>query len=193
MNEKETQLASLIKEISNCVKCPLHAGRHQAVPGEGSARAKIFFVGEGPGVDEDVTGRPFVGRSGRFLREMITTIGLKEEDYFIANVVKCRPPGNRDPDDLEIESCWPYLARQLEIIDPPIIVTLGRHSLGRFLPGFKISAIHGQPKRRQSDGKIILPLYHPAVALYSASQRSTLMEDFKAVAVLLQKLENKEI
>lgn len=181
-------LEVLNNEIFQCTKCALHKTKTHYVPGEGSPTAKIFFIGEGPGAEEDKQGRPFVGRSGQFLRDMIKDIGIENQDYFIGNVVKCRPPENRDPLPEEIQACSYYLETQLKIINPRIIVTLGRHSMGRFLFGMTISKCHGRIFKR-NDGVYILPLYHPAVALYSPSQKEVLREDMKRLLVLLKFME----
>lgn len=169
-------LELIASEVGACTKCPLHKGRLQAVPGEGNANADILFIGEGPGAQEDKTGRPFVGASGQLLTEMLGSVGLKREDVFIANVVKCRPPGNRDPIPEEIEACRAYLDRQIALINPKVIVTLGRFSMARWFPDAKISKIHGQAK--QIGPRLIVPFYHPAVALYNGSLRPQLEADF---------------
>lgn len=175
------------EEVCSCTKCELCQNRTHAVPGEGSEKAQIMFIGEGPGAEEDKQGRPFVGRSGKFLREMIRTVGLSEEDVFIANVVKCRPPGNRDPKPEEIAACRPYLERQIAMIDPKIIVTLGRHAMERELPDMKISQVHGKAFRRKN-GRLYMPLYHPAVALYSPAQKEVLIEDMKKLKELMDQM-----
>lgn len=183
----------LIQTIKVCTKCGLCKGRKNAVPGEGTYEAKVMFIGEGPGAEEDNQGRPFVGAAGKLLTQMIESIGLKREDVFIANVVKCRPPGNRDPEPEEILACWPYLEAQIKIIKPKLIVTLGRHSMGRFLDGLKISEVHGQPKRAKGIWQVrqvYLPLYHPAVALYDPGKREVLFQDFKKVPLILKKIED---
>ncbi len=183
-------IESIADEVRVCTKCRLHEGRTNAVPGYGNPNAKIVFVGEGPGKDEDLQGRPFVGRSGQLLTKLLAGIGIDREDVFITNVVKCRPPGNRDPMEDEIGTCVPaYLERQIAAINPRVIVTLGRFSLGIFLPGISITASHGHPKRRQSDGRVIFPFYHPAVGLYKASMVATLEQDMQVLKALLEKLE----
>ena len=184
------KLEVLNNEIKKCKKCSLCESITNYVPGEGGENANIFFIGEGPGEAEEKQGRPFVGRSGKFLREMIDQVGINPEDYFIGNVVKCRPPNNRDPKPEEIEACSGWLKQQLETIDPKVIVTLGRHSMGRFLEGVTISKCHGKIFRRK-DGMYIMPLYHPAVALYSPKQKEVLMNDMKLLPVLLKYI-NKE-
>lgn len=188
-DKKTEQLAEIAKRVKNCRKCQLCQQRTNTVPGEGSANAAVLFVGEGPGKDEDQQGRPFVGAAGKFLTQMIESLGWKREDVFIANVVKCRPPENRDPEPEEVEACFEYLAAQIEIIQPKLIATLGRHSMNRFLPaGFKISTAHGQPVRR-GDGQVYLPLYHPAAALYSPSQKEVHLRDFAKIPKILEKIE----
>ncbi len=184
----ESTLEALQKEIAVCTACPLHAGRTHTVPGEGNEHADIMFIGEGPGQKEDATGRPFVGAAGKFLEELLAGIGLKRDDVFIANVVKCRPPDNRDPFPDEIETCTKrFLFRQIAIIKPKLIATLGRHSMHLFLPeNFRISDVHGKPYRR--GGQVYMPLYHPAAALYQGSLRATLETDVKKIPVILKKI-----
>jgi len=154
------------------------------VPGEGLENAEIMFIGEAPGFHEDQQGRPFVGAAGRFLEELLESIGLKREDVFIANVIKCRPPGNRDPLPEEIEACKAFLDRQIELIQPKLVVTLGRFSMARAFPKVRISRIHGQP--RKIDGVVYYPMYHPAAALHQPSLRSTVKEDMSRIPELLQ-------
>lgn len=188
-------LSEISKQVSICEKCALCKGRTYSVPGEGSEKSGIMFIGEGPGRDEDAQGRPFVGAAGRLLTELILSIGLKREDVFIANVVKCRPPNNRDPFPEEVIACYPYLEAQIKELKPKLIVTLGRHSMGRFLPGLKISAVHGQPKRAKGvlqERQVYLPLFHPAVALYDPNKRAILFDDFKKIPLILKKLEQEQ-
>lgn len=187
-------LILIAKNISACQKCVLGEKRTNTVPGEGNPKAEIMFIGEGPGEQEDLKGRPFVGQAGKFLEEMLATIGLKREDVFIGNLVKCRPPGNRDPFPDEVEICTRhYLEAQIKAINPKLIITLGRHAMEKFIPGKKISQIHGQPKRmiNSETGKkqIYLPLYHPAAALYHGSLRETLIKDFKKIPKILKKID----
>ena len=156
------------------------------VMGEGNVDAEIVFIGEAPGKNEDEQGRPFVGAAGKFLNEMLETAGLKREDVYITNIVKYRPPNNRDPEPDEKEAFWPYLLRQLKVIQPALVVTLGRHSMEYFLPSQKISAIHGQPKR--NGDLVVMPLFHPAAALYNGGMRETLIEDFMKLPIVLKKL-----
>jgi DNA polymerase len=144
-----------------------------------------MFIGEGPGFHENEQGRPFVGAAGKFLEELLGTIGLKREDVFIGNVVKCRPPGNRDPMPEEIDACSTYLERQIEVIDPKVIITLGRFSMARYFPNAKISQIHGQA--REIDGRLIVPFFHPAAALHQPSLRQTVKDDFATLPSLIDK------
>jgi len=165
----------------------------RVVPGAGSAEAEIMFIGEAPGKKEDETGVPFVGAAGKFLDEMLSTIKLKREEVYIANVCKCRPPANRDPSPEEIKLCWPWLLAQIKIIKPKLIVTLGRHSMERFLPGQKISEMHGHVMRREIEGigpQIFYTLYHPAAALYNGSMRETLIKDFKRIPKILKEIKS---
>jgi len=194
MNKKE-QLEKLNQKMLACSRCVLRKTCSQVVPGEGSAEAEIMFIGEGPGRDEDIQGRPFVGAAGKFLNEMLTNINLRRENVYIANVVKCRPPQNRDPLPEEIETCWSWLLEQIRTIQPKLIVTLGRHSMGRFLPGMKISEIHGKAMRREMPeiGKqVFCTLYHPAAALYNGSMRDVLINDFKKIPKILKKIKTME-
>ncbi len=165
---------------------PLKAVATQAVPGEGNPEADILFVGEGPGKDEDEQGRPFVGAAGKFLNELIASIGLKREDVYIANMVKHRPPANRDPLPDELAAYAPWLDEQVKIIQPKLIVTLGRYSMAHFLgEGMSITKIHGQPKRN-AKGQVIMPMYHPAAALYRGDLRPVLLADFKKIPKVLK-------
>lgn len=162
----------------------LHEGTKQAVPGDGNPDADILFIGEAPGQKEDELGVPFVGAAGKLLNELLATINMNREDIFIANVIKHRPPGNRDPLPEEIAVYAPWLAKQIEIIDPKIIITLGRFSMDFVLgSGFSISKIHGEPKRK--NGRVIVPLYHPAAALYSGNLRPTLFADFQKIPKII--------
>jgi len=184
-------LKKISDEVIGCAKCQLCSGRTNAVPGVGHSGSRVLFIGEGPGKDEDLQGKPFVGASGKFLTELIESIGLKRSDVFITNIVKCRPPNNRDPFPEEIEACWPYLMRQIKLIKPDLIVTLGRHSMYKFLPDLKISEVHGKPKVYKGiwqKKQVYLPLYHPAVALYDPRKREVLFEDFKVIPLVLKKI-----
>ncbi len=167
------------QEILNCTKCELCKGRIHAVPGEGAINARIMFVGEAPGQNEDQQGIPFCGASGKLLDLMLESISLKREDVFITNIVKCRPKGNRDPEKIEIDTCSKYLKRQILLVNPKVICTLGRFSMNLFFPDFSISKVHGQIFKL-SKFKII-PLYHPAVGLYKDSMKETLFSDFKVL------------
>jgi uracil-DNA glycosylase family 4 len=178
-----SELKALHEQMRVCTRCKLHAGRTNAVPGEGPEQADVMFIGEGPGFHEDKQGRPFVGAAGQFLEELLASIDLSREQVFITNVVKCRPPANRDPEPEEIEACRGYLDRQIELIQPKMVVTLGRFSMARYFPNAKISQIHGQPKKM--DGVIYYPMYHPAAALHQPSLRRTVQEDMKRIPQLL--------
>lgn len=169
-------LAEIAELVSKCQDCPLHLSRIKAVPGEGPENAKILFIGEGPGFHENQQGRPFVGQAGKFLDELLSVSGLKRETVFITNIVKCRPPGNRDPQPQELEACAKYLDRQIEIINPEIIVTLGRFSMAKFFGQVKISQIHGNMKK--IGGKYVVAMYHPAAALHQPALKNTLLDDF---------------
>jgi uracil-DNA glycosylase family 4 len=179
-----SELESLAAEISRCTRCLLHRGRTKAVPGVGPSNAEIMFIGEAPGFHEDQQGLPFVGAAGNFLDELLESIGLKRQEVFIANVIKCRPPGNRDPLPEEIEACKPYLDRQIELIQPKLVVTLGRFSMARAFPKARISRIHGQP--RKIGGVIYYPMYHPAAALHQPSLRRTVEEDMRRIPELIE-------
>lgn len=177
-------LQLIAQEVKTCTLCGLHVGRTRAVPGEGPPDAKIMLIGEGPGYHEDRQGRPFVGPSGQFLDELLAMAGLKRSDVFVGNVVKCRPPQNRDPQPDEVATCTEnYLFRQIEIIDPAVIVTLGRFSMNLFLPGEKISRIHGQP--RTVGGRLIVPMLHPAAALHQPQNRPLIEADFQRLPEIL--------
>jgi uracil-DNA glycosylase family 4 len=179
----EALLSAVALEVSGCTRCALHAGRTRTVPGEGNPISDVLLVGEGPGAREDATGRPFVGPAGQLLDELLRAIGWTREQVFIANVVKCRPPGNRDPEPGEIASCAPYLDRQEEALDPAVVVTLGRHSLRRYLPDARIGTAHG--RLRRSGGRFVYPMYHPAAALHQASLRETLFADIRGLPAAL--------
>ncbi len=185
--EATERLAAIAEEVRGCPKCELARTRTHAVPGEGAPRARVMLVGEGPGWHEDRQGRPFVGNAGKFLNELLALAGLDRETVFITNVVKCRPPGNRDPMPDEIAACAPYLERQIEAIDPEVIVTLGRFSMARWFPGERISRIHGQPKREGR--RMIVPMYHPAAALHQASLRGAIEDDFRKLPKVVAEAE----
>ena len=180
------ELKNIAQEVASCVKCELHFSRKNAVPGEGNIKADIMFIGEGPGFHENEQGRPFVGAAGKFLEELLAKIGLTREQVFITNVVKCRPPGNRDPRPEEVETCTnSYLERQILAINPKVVVTLGRYSMGLFIPYAKISDIHGQAMRVK--GRLVVPMYHPAAALHQGSLRPVLESDFSKLPELIAK------
>ena len=188
------QYKILEEKIKKCCSCLLRRTCIQVVPGEGSPKAEIFFIGEAPGAEEDKQGRPFVGASGKFLSQMLEAINLKREDVFIANVLKCRPPANRDPMPEEAAACWPWLLEQIKAIKPKLIVPLGRHAMERFLPNQKISQIHGTAVRREIPevGKqVFYVLYHPAAALYQGSLREVLLADFKKIPKVLKAIEKE--
>ena len=186
--KKLSELKEIREEIETCEKCGLCKQRTHAVPGEGSPDAELFFVGEAPGAKEDQAGVPFCGSAGNFLSTMLESINLKREDIFITNTVKCRPPKNRDPEEAEKAICKKYLERQLKVIDPKIVICMGRHSMETYLPGMgTITQLHGKPLRRK-DGRVYLPLYHPAAALYNGSLRNILMEYFKRIPEIIKKI-----
>lgn len=179
----------LAEEIKVCTRCELHRSRTNAVPGEGNPETDVMFVGEAPGMNEDRQGRPFVGNAGRFLDEMLESIEWPRESVYITNVVKSRPPGNRDPLPDEIEACSVWINRQIEIIDPLLIVTLGRFSMEQWLKDERISRIHGKP--RYVGSRAIVPLYHPAAALHQPSLRQVVEEDFKKLPLILDEVRAK--
>ena len=185
MNSLE-EIAQLVR---HCTDCPLSGGRTNAVPGEGPADAEIVFIGEGPGYQEDRQGRPFVGPAGHFLEELLASIGMSRQQVFIANMIKCRPPQNRDPSPSEMSACSKYLDRQIELIDPKIIVTLGRFSLSRFFPGESITRARG--RLREKDSRFIYPVMHPAAALHRQEHRPAIIEDFKAIPALLDQVRER--
>jgi len=190
MSEIAEQLAELNRQIEACQRCGLGQMRTRAVAGTGPADAQIMFIGEAPGFHEDRKGLPFVGAAGKFLDELLASIELNRDRVFIGNVIKCRPPGNRDPKPEEIAACRPYLDRQIELVRPRIIITLGRFSMARYFPGASISRIHGQPKR--AGGVIYFPMFHPAAALHQPRWRPLLEEDIRKVPGLLAELEGVE-
>ena len=174
--------------LANNVTAELRQSANAIVPGAGNADADIIFIGEAPGAKEDLTGLPFVGASGKFLDQLLAEIGMVRDDVFITSIVKYRPPSNRDPSRSELDESLPYLRRQIEIIEPKLIVFLGRHSMNCFLPGLKISECHGQ--LIEQDGRNFLPLYHPAAALYNGSLRQSLIEDFKLIPAIIKRIRN---
>lgn len=182
---KQQQLDDIKQQILDDKVCPeLAKSATQLVFGDGNAEAEIVFIGEAPGKNEDLQGLPFVGAAGKFLNEMLEMIGLKREDVYITNIVKYRPPNNRDPYPEEKQEFLPYLEKQLEVIKPVLVVTLGRHSLNCFLPELSISQVHGQPKRYK--GQVYLPLFHPAAALYNGAMRQTLIDDFAKIPAIIK-------
>lgn len=184
LNVSTMGLKELHARILVCPDCFLSTTRTKAAPGEGAENASIFLIGEGPGWHEDQQGRPFVGPAGKFLDELLLIAGLKRPEVFITNIVKCRPPSNRDPLPGEIQACKKYLDRQLELINPKIIVTLGRYSLARFFPNETISKIHG--KDLKVDERLCIAMYHPAAALHQPSLRKAIEEDFKKIPEILR-------
>jgi DNA polymerase len=187
--ERQAALEVIAGEVRTCTRCRLHATRTEAVPGEGDPSTEVVFVGEGPGFNEDRQGRPFVGRAGDLLVRLLGSIGWRREDVFITNVVKCRPPDNRDPEPDEIAACQPYLRRQLEVLDPAVVVTLGRHSMGRFMPGARISQAHGtmrpaDPATGAADA-LVFAMYHPAAALRTPAIERDSFDDVAQVPTAL--------
>jgi len=179
----EEEISKIARQVSVCENCALQHSRKKGVPGEGPANSEIMFIGEGPGFHENEQGRPFVGAAGKFLDELLESIDLKRECVFITNVVKCRPPGNRDPLPEELAACSHYLERQIQAINPKVIVTLGRYSMSYFLPNAKISNIHGRSVNVR--GRVVIAMYHPAAALHQGSLRSTIEADFAQLPELI--------
>lgn len=189
-HSKQKALDQITADIIKDNICPdLAKTATNIVPGEGNPDADIVLIGEAPGKNEDLTGRPFVGAAGRFLNELLAMAGLKREDVFITSIVKYRPPNNRDPRPAEKDASWPYLQRQLEVIQPKLVVTLGRHSMGYFVPGATIGQAHGRVVK--GDKWDILPVYHPAAALYSGATRQLVIEDFMKLKKIVMNLERK--
>ncbi len=188
--ERGVALKAIAAEIRTCTRCRLHEARDKTVPGEGNPETEVVVVGEGPGRDENQAGRPFVGASGRLLTELIESLGWRRDDVFITNVVKCWPPGNRDPQPDEIAACAPYLRRQLEVLDPAVIVTAGKHSLNVFMPDERIGRVHGtsRPADPATGAReaMVFAMYHPAFALYDGSNRSTLQADIQGLPATLE-------
>jgi uracil-DNA glycosylase family 4 len=180
---KMPDISDLYKEIERCEACELARHRNRVVPGEGPASTNILFIGEAPGFHEDQQGRPFVGPAGQFLDQLLASIGMKREQIYIANVIKCRPPANRDPLPGEIQACSKWLDRQISLLNPSIIVTLGRYSMARFFPNESISRIHGKP--RLSKDTILFPMYHPAAALHQGKLRKVIEDDMLKIPGLL--------
>lgn len=189
---KYDEMEALRRKMIDLDVCPeLHSQATQLVMGDGSLDADIVFIGEAPGKSEDEQGLPFVGAAGKFLDHMLSEAGMKRDDVYITNIVKYRPPNNRDPLNDEKAVFWPYLLKQLQIINPKVVVTLGRHSMEYFLPGKRISQIHGQPKRIQFGDRplVVVPLYHPAAALYNGSMREILIEDFVRIPEIIAQID----
>jgi uracil-DNA glycosylase len=177
-------LAEIAGQVAVCTRCQLHYSRKKSVPGEGPLNAEVLLIGEGPGFYENEQGRPFVGAAGKFLDELLEKGGVSREAVYITNVVKCRPPGNRDPLPEELSACGDYLDRQVDTIAPRVIVTLGRYSMARFMPNAKISEVHGQPMWR--NGRMLIPMYHPAAALHQPVLKTTLERDFARLSEFIQ-------
>jgi uracil-DNA glycosylase family 4 len=177
-------LREVDEQVRVCTDCKLHLSRKNAVPGEGPSGAALMFIGEGPGFHENEQGRPFVGAAGHFLEELLASIGLTREQVYITNIVKCRPPGNRDPQMPEITACSNYLERQIEAINPRVIVTLGRFSMARFMPEARISTVHG--RARTINGRVVVPMYHPAAALHQPALRRVVEEDFSRLPEMIE-------
>jgi DNA polymerase len=175
----------LYAAVRNCQRCPLATTRTNAVPGEGPLEAEVMLIGEAPGMNEDKQGRPFVGAAGRFLDELLAAAGFRRDQVYICNVLKCRPPSNRDPLPGEIDACSGYLDEQLALVDPLVVVTLGRYSMARFFPQHRIGAIHGRWK--EVDGRFYVPMYHPAAALHQGSLRATIVEDFQKLPRVIER------
>ncbi len=199
LNEKKQMLVAIEQKIAKCQKCPLFNSRNNIVPGEGSPIAEIMFIGEAPGLQEDREGRPFCGPAGKFLDTLLDSISLSRADVFIANTLKCRPPNNRDPLPEEKSACREYLEEQIAVIDPKIVVTLGRHSTETYLPGLggisKLRAkLYRRPRRGPLDGPsgiYFFPLYHPAAALHNGSMRQTLLDDFAKLPAAIEKVKKE--
>jgi uracil-DNA glycosylase len=183
------ELEQVNAQVRGCTLCELHRSRTHAVPGDGHPDAGIMFIGEAPGWHEDRQGLPFVGAAGKFLNEMLDMIGLDRASVYITNVVKCRPPGNRDPLPDEMMACARYIDAQLELIRPKMVVTLGRYSMARWFPNERISRIHGRPKR--FGDLVVVPMYHPAAALHQSSLRATIEADMKKLPDILREIERE--
>lgn len=188
-DERQAALEEVASEVRSCTRCRLHETRMRAVPGEGNPDTEVVFVGEGPGQNEDRQGRPFVGRAGDLLVKFLASLRWRRDEVFITNIVKCRPPENRDPEPDEIAACAPYLRRQLEILDPALVVTLGRHSLGRFMPGSRISQAHGTVRPVDpvtgASNALVFAMYHPAAALRTPDIERTSYDDVASIPAAL--------
>jgi DNA polymerase len=195
--DRRAALDAIAAEVRACTACRLHVGRTNAVPGEGDPMTEVVLVGEGPGVNEDRLGRPFVGRAGDLLVRLLASIGWQRGDVFITNVVKCRPPDNRDPEPDEVAACAPYLRRQLEVLDPALVVTLGRHSMSRFMPGTTITRAHGttapvDPASGAATARVFA-MYHPAAALRAAAVEAASFADAALIpAALVEARQQRE-
>lgn len=183
-------MQEIAQQVSACEKCNLHFSRKKSVPGEGPVNAHILFIGEGPGFNENEMGRPFVGQAGKFLDELIGYAGYQRQEVFITNVVKCRPPENRDPLPDELTACAVYLDRQIATINPDVIVTLGRFSMAKYFPLARISAIHGKPA--WVGDRLIVPMFHPAAALHQPNLKNDVIADFKALPLAIQEAQQKK-
>jgi uracil-DNA glycosylase family 4 len=187
--ERRAALDAIAAEVAVCTRCRLHQTRTRAVPGEGTAATEVVFVGEGPGFNEDRQGKPFVGQAGALLTELLAAVGWSRDEVFITNVVKCRPPENRDPEPDEIAACGPFLGRQLEALDPALVVTLGRFSMARFSPGARIGQVHGTFRKADPESgapeALTFAMYHPAAALHQGSLKATLFRDMEGVPAAL--------
>jgi DNA polymerase len=181
----QERMESLYARVRTCTLCPLAKTRTHAVPGEGPLDAEVMCIGEAPGMNEDRQGRPFVGQAGQFLNELLEAGGLGRDEVYICNVLKCRPPANRDPFPAEIDACRDYLDEQIDLVDPLVIITLGRFSMAKFFPNQAISRIHGRVK--ETAGRYYLPMYHPAAALHQQSLRETILADFRKLPEILER------
>ncbi|MCE7928467.1 MAG: uracil-DNA glycosylase [Dehalococcoidia bacterium] len=191
MSGRDDRAAALYARIRECDLCPLARTRTLAVPGEGRLNSEVMFIGEAPGMNEDRQGRPFVGQAGQFLGELLAAAGLERNGVYICNVLKCRPPNNRDPLPGEIDACRDYLDEQIALVDPLLIVTLGRFSMARWFPGQSISRIHGRVVER--DGRLIVPMYHPAAALHQQALRTTIIHDFESLPAVLEQARRRTV
>lgn len=186
MSEKMDRLYVLREELRQCRQCSLAKQRTKVVPGEGPSKVQVMFIGEGPGRNEDQQGKPFVGQAGKVLDELLAAAGLKREEVFITNVVKCRPPNNRDPLPEELMACRHYLDEQIQLLDPEVIVTLGRFSMARFILDARIGRIHGQV--HDIEGRKVVTMYHPAAALHNPALKDTILSDFSKLGSIIRKL-----
>lgn len=186
-----SKLQALVKQVETCRLCPLCRSRHQAVPGEGNETATVMLIGEGPGYHEDREGRPFIGPAGQFLDELLGLAGLRRADVYITNVVKCRPPNNRDPLPIEIDACAPYLDRQIATINPQVIITLGRYSMARFVDETSISRIHGQVWPQA--GRLVVTMYHPAAGLHNDRLKDVIREDFRKLPGIMEQAQRRPV